>query len=137
MPPLVLWFASHEEVTLEMCCFRRDFTAFKCVVFISFFFRCTSKGIIQMMMMLSDCVVMNASNGQTLILTIFEIAVWSSCEVKSILKAFLPLYLPWINYVVLLYTSNKYLHIQDVNLDLSLSNFTQWFQTLTKWLFSF
>ena len=39
--------------------------------------------------MLSDCVVMNASNGQTLILTIFEIALWFSCEVKSILKAFL------------------------------------------------
>ena len=37
MPPLVLWFASHEEMTLEMLCFRRDFTAFKHVVFISFF----------------------------------------------------------------------------------------------------
>ena len=80
---------------------------------------------------------MNASNGQPSGLMIVESALWFYHDVKSIPKVFFNSFCTAKTILYLFYTSPKYLHIDVSLFGLLFSNFTQWFQALTKWFIIF
>lgn len=87
----MIWFASQEEVDIEMHClgeeeFKTLNMIFLCLSFFFFkqvYFKRNYPDITQ-----NGQVAMNTSNGQPSALTIFETALWFCHDVKSILKAF-------------------------------------------------